>query len=110
MSQKVEKVHNFLDPPSPPGCFGLFWIWEKSEIWWPPPLPNLGKIRNGENFEFWEPPFRKKNISLEHLKLPKNHFKTNLFSVQLKHLKCAFTFGEKIENVASPLLIKKFTF
>ena len=30
MSQKVEKVHNFLDPP--PGCFGLFF--------------NLGKIGN----------------------------------------------------------------
>ena len=24
MSQKVEKVHNFLDPPPPLGSFGLF--------------------------------------------------------------------------------------
>ena len=39
--------------------------------------------------------FATKNISLKHLKLPKNHFKTNLFFVQLKHLKSTFTFGEK---------------
>ena len=38
-----------------------------------------------------------KNISLEHLKLPKNHFKTNLFFLQLT------------ENMA-PTLIKKSKF
>ena len=27
--------------------------------------------------------------------MPKNHFKTNLFFVQLKHLKTSFTFGKK---------------
>ena len=32
MSQKGEKVHNFLDPPPPTGCFGLFLIWEKWTI------------------------------------------------------------------------------
>ena len=85
----------FFVLPPPPGCFGLFWIWEKSEIWWPPPLPNLGKIRNGKILNFGNPPLRKKNISLKHLKLPKNHFKTNLFFVQLKHLKSTFTFGKK---------------
>ena len=58
MSQKVEKVHNFLDPP--PGCFGLFWIWEKFEVWQqqPPIGPNLGKIWNWENFESSEPPLK----------------------------------------------------
>ena len=50
------------------------------------------------------------NISLKHLKLPKNHFKTNLFFVHLKHLKFAFTFGEKNKNMASPPLVKKSTF
>ena len=53
MSQKVEKVHNFLDPPPPLGWFGLFWIWEKTEIWRPPPVPNLGKIWNWKNFDFF---------------------------------------------------------
>ena len=47
MSQKVEKIHNFLYPP----------------------------------------------VRLKNLKLPKNHFKTNLFFVQQKHLKSTFTFG-----------------
>ena len=45
MSQKVEKVHNFLDSSTSPRWFGLFWILEKLEIWWTPPLlsksPNL---------------------------------------------------------------------
>ena len=57
-------------------------IWEKFEI---------GKIWN-----FGNPPSGK-NISLKHLKLPKNHFKTNLFFVQLKHLKSSFTFGKKMK-------------
>ena len=37
------------------------------------------------------------NISLKHLKLPKNHFKTNLFYLQLRYLKCALTFGKKMK-------------
>ena len=104
MSQKVEKVHNFLDPP---GYFGLFWIWEKLEIWRPSLVPNLGKNWNWENFEFWEPP-SKKTISLKHLKLPKNHFKSNLFFVQLKHLKSTFTFGGKNENSTPTPHLSKF--
>ena len=51
------KKLKFDDPP-------LDLIWENFEI---------GKILN-----FGNPPQRK-NISLKHLKLPKNHFKTNLF-------------------------------
>ena len=49
-------------PPPPPGCFGLFWIWEKFEIWWPPPLYLIW-----ENFEilnilnFGNPPSEKKH-------------------------------------------------
>ena len=39
----------------------------------------MGKIRNWENFEFLEPPLKTRNISLKHLKLPKNHSKTSLF-------------------------------
>ena len=36
-----------------------------------------------------------KNISLKHIKLPKNPFKTHLFFGELKHLKTTFTFGKK---------------
>ena len=72
--------------------FGLFWIWEKFEIRWlwifgiPP--------------QIW-------NISLKHLKLPKNHFKTNLFFLQLKYLKCAFEFGKKMKIWPPPPLLSK---
>ena len=47
----------------------------------------IGKINND----------KKKTISLKHLKLPKNHFKTNLFSIQLKHFKSTFTFVKKMK-------------
>ena len=47
-------------------------------------------------------PLKTRNISLKHLKLPKNHFKTNLFFVQLKHWKSTFTFGGKIKIKPSP--------
>ena len=67
MSQKVEKVHNFLD------VLDFFEFGKNRKFEDPPPLPNLGKIRNLENFE------SEKNISLKHLKLPKNHFKTFFF-------------------------------
>ena len=50
------------------------------------------------------------NISLKHLKLPKNHFKTNLFCLQLKYLKCAFEFGKKMKIWPPPPLIKKSKF
>ena len=50
---------------------------------------------------FGNPP-SEKNISLKHLKLPKNHFKANLFFVQLKHLKSSFTFGKKMKINAPP--------
>ena len=48
-------------------------------------------------------PPQKKNISLKHLKLPKNHFKTNLFFVQLKHLNSTYTFGKKVEQAGAEL-------
>ena len=48
----------------------------------------------------------RRNISLKHLNLPKNHFKSNLFFVQPKHLNSTFTFGEKNENMPPPLLSK----
>ena len=42
---------NPTTPTLSPGWFGLFWIWEKLEIRWPPPLgPNLGKILNWGKF------------------------------------------------------------
>ena len=37
---------------------------------------------------------RKRFINLRQLKLPKNHFKTNLFWVQLKHIQSSFKFGK----------------
>ena len=61
----------------------------------PPLKPNLGKIEIGKIFNLWAPPPpQKKYMSLKHLKLPKNYFKTNLFFVQLKHLKSTFSFGK----------------
>ena len=42
-TQKSGKIPQFSWPP-PPGCFALFWIWEKFEIWRPPLGSNLGKI------------------------------------------------------------------
>ena len=89
MSQKVEKVHNFLDPPPSPR---MFWTFLK-----------LG--------EFWMlgPPPQEKNMSLNHFKLPKNHFKTNLIQVQLKNLKSTFNYGETLK-IWNPFLISKLIF
>ena len=51
MPQKVEKVHNFLDPPSP----RMFWTFlDLGKI------GNFGKNLNWENFEILESPLRKK--------------------------------------------------
>ena len=72
-----------------------------------PLRPNLGKILNWENFEFWEPLPQKKNVSLKHLKLPKNHYKANLFFVQMKHLKSTFTFGKNLKIRTLPPLLSK---
>ena len=93
---KSGKIHNLLDTPPPLGCSGLFWIWEKFEIWRPPP-PRTWFGKNLKLGKFWTlgTPLKKRNISLKHLKLPKNHFKTNLFFVHLKHLQSTFTFGGK---------------
>ena len=52
------------------------------------------------------PPSEQKNISLKYLRLPKNHFKTNLFFLQLKYLKCAFEFG-KTMKIWPPTLLSK---
>ena len=107
MSQKVEKVHNFLDPSLPQDVLDFFECGKIGNLMTPPLGPYLGKIWNWENFEFWEPPpLRRKNISLKHSKFPKNHFKTNLFFVQRKHLKSTFTFG-KNKNIASPTSYQK---
>ena len=64
MSQKVEKVHNFLPPP-------LNSLPQDDQTFF-----NLGKIGNQENYEFWDPPLEK-YTSRKHFKLIKNHFKTN---------------------------------
>ena len=61
MSQKVEKVHNYLDPPAPlPKDVLDFFEFGKHRKFDDPPSTNLGKIRNWENLEFWDP-LRKKN-------------------------------------------------
>ena len=77
----MEKVHNFLDPPSP------------RKVW---TFLKLGKLG------IFEPPPQIWNISLKHLKLPKNHFKTNLFFLQLKYIKCAFEFGKNLKFDDTP--------
>ena len=83
MSKKVEKVHNFLDPSLPQDVLDFFEFGKNWKFDDPLPLePNLGKIWNWENFEFWELPPQKKRKSLKHLKLPKNHFSNfGLFDV-----------------------------
>ena len=60
MSQKVEKVHNFLDPPPPLGWFGLFWIWKKLEFEDPPSDLLWGKIEIGKILNIQNPPQNKK--------------------------------------------------
>ena len=106
MSQKVEKVHNSLDPPSP----RMIWTFLNLGKFWnlttPPLVPNLGKIWNWEKVEFSEPPLKTWNISLKHLKLPKNHFKTNLFFLQLEHLSLHLHFGQTWKSWIPPLLSK----
>ena len=65
------------------------------------------KFEIRKKFGFWDPPPLKKNISLKHLKLPKNHLKTNLFFLQLKYLKWTFEFGKKMKIWPPPPLLSK---
>ena len=83
----------------------------------PPSDLNSEKFEIGKNLEvhlFPSPvghfggPSEKKNKSLKHLKLPKNHFKTNLFFVQLNHLKTSFTFGKKLKKNYQKVQISNF--
>ena len=55
---KSGKVHNFLDPPLPQDVLDFFEFGKNSKFDDPPLWPNLGKVWNWENFEFWEPPLR----------------------------------------------------
>ena len=71
-------------------------IWEKFQI---------GKILN-----FWNNP-SEKNVSLKHLKLPKNHFQTNIFFCSTETFKVFIYNWDKPEIVDSPPpLVKKSTF
>ena len=99
-------------PPLPLGWFGLFWIWKKLEFEDPPPQTYFGEKLKLAKFWIFRTPHKTRNISLKHSKLSKNHFKTNLLFVQLKCLKCAFTFGKifeigKILNFLNPAQNKK---
>ena len=88
-------------------------MWEKLKIWWPltPSQTQIGKIWNSENYQFWDPPFLGKKISVKHLELLKNDSKTNLFFVQLKHLKSTFTFGKNLKiQTPPPHHLKKSNF
>ena len=50
--------HSSWSPPPPLGSFGLFEIGKNLKFNDPPPVPNLGKIWNWENFESSEPPLK----------------------------------------------------
>ena len=50
MSQKVEKVHNFLDLPLPQDVLDFFEFGKNWNLMTPP------SDLIWENFEFWEPP------------------------------------------------------
>ena len=58
MSQIVEKVHNFLDPPPPPRMIWTFLNLGKKMIFDDPtpPRPKLGKIWNVDYFDIVAPP------------------------------------------------------
>ena len=107
MSQQVEKVPNFLAPPPSARMFWTFLnLGKKFKFDNPPPSDLIWeKCEIGKFLNFGNPP-QKRNISLKHLKLPKNHFKTNLFFVNLKHLRHIYIW-EKNENIASPPLLSK---
>ena len=62
MSQKVEKVHNFLDPSLPQNVFDVFEFGKIGNLMTPPLGPYLGNIWNWENFEFSEPHSEKKHM------------------------------------------------
>ena len=71
MSQKVEKVHNILDPSLPQNVLDFFERGKIGNLMTPPLGPNLGKILKWQNFEFWEPPPppQKKKHKLKTLKI-----------------------------------------
>ena len=70
----------------------------------------MEKIWNWKKIEFWEPPLGQKNISLNYLKLPKTHYKTNLLFVQLRYLKSTFKFGKTWKFGTPPPSYKKSKF
>ena len=85
IKEKVKKSANFLDPPPSPQQFGLFWIWEENWNLMTPPPDLIGKnLKLGKFWILGTPP-QKRNISLKHLKLPKNHFKTKGYSPPKKN-------------------------
>ena len=82
------KIENFMTLPPPSDL-----IWENFEI---------GKILNFGNTLSENPPLR-----LKHLKLPKNHFKTNLFFCSTETFKVYSYIWEKPKSLASPHLLLK---
>ena len=94
-------------PPPSPRMIWTFLNLEKIGIWRPPPQTYFGEKLKLAKFWIFRTPHKTRNISLKHSKLSKNHFKTNLLFVQLKCLKCAFTFGKKMKKwPPTPLLSK----
>ena len=65
------------------------------------------KIEIGNISNFGNPP-SEKNISLKHLKLSKNHFKTKSFFVQLTHSNSKFIFEKNMKIQTPPLQIFNF--
>ena len=92
-------------PPSP----RMFWTFlnlGKIGNLMTPPQTYFGKKLKLRKFWILGTPPQKKIISLKHLKFTKNHFKTNLFFVQLKHLKSTFLFGTNMKiHTSNPLHI-----
>ena len=84
----------------------LRWYWRRFKVvlvlpYCQTPLwtytPNWTSVGQSRSWLCFRNPPQIWNISLKHLKLPKNQFKTNVFFLQLKYLKCTFTFGEKMK-------------
>ena len=60
LSQKVEKVHNFLDPPSPWMSWTFSNLGKIRNLMTPPLRPNWEKFEIGKILEFWEAPSENK--------------------------------------------------
>ena len=94
-ASELKNVTIFLTP-LPQDVLDFFEFGKNWKFGDPSPLrPNWEKFEIGKILNFGTP-LKKRNISLKHLKWPKNRFINNLFFVQLRYLKSSFTIGHHL--------------